>query len=463
MSSGYQHIDACRFTAASIAPLMHADCLNANTTLITDVQIDSRACTKGSLFFALKGEKNDGFSFLSDVCDQGAAAVVVPKSRAKEARARVSCPVLAVDDVLTALHDLAQSYLQRLSSVKTIGITGSCGKSTTKEALSRITAVMGPTAKTPGNLNSEYGLPLSMFGLQEDSRYGVFEMGIDHVGEMDRMVGTLKPSIALLTNIGISHLEKMGSQEVIAEQKARIFHPGLEAGFVSSNCSHLDLIERVAGRNLVRYDSNEISAIDLGLDGWMLTCEGHTFSVKSVGRHLLEDVVGAIRVARYLGAHASDIAEALQGFEPMQGRSFVHRSEVTIIDDSYNASLDSANSILTYLSGLSWQGSKKVVLGPMKELGALSKQAHRMVARTVASSSFDQTYLYGAEMEEASQELRELGYRGEVSYTRDFEELESMVQKHRRRGDLFLLKASRSVAMERLIPSLQRSSLGYAI
>jgi UDP-N-acetylmuramoyl-tripeptide--D-alanyl-D-alanine ligase len=178
MSSGYQHIDACRFTAASIAPLMHADCLNANTTLITDVQIDSRACTKGSLFFALKGEKNDGFSFLSDVCDQGAVAVVVPKSRPKR-QGTCELPVLAVDDVLTALHDLAQSYLQRLSSVKTIGITGSCGKSTTKEALSRITAVMGPTAKTPGNLNSEYGLPLSMFGLQEDSRYGVFEMGID--------------------------------------------------------------------------------------------------------------------------------------------------------------------------------------------------------------------------------------------------------------------------------------------
>ncbi|NLE16580.1 MAG: UDP-N-acetylmuramoylalanyl-D-glutamate--2,6-diaminopimelate ligase, partial [Spirochaetales bacterium] len=143
MNSACQHIDACRFTAASIAPLMHADCLNANTTLISDVQIDSRACSKGSLFFALKGEKTDGFSFLSDACEQGSAAVVVPKSRAKEASSRVSCPVLAVDDVLTALHDLAQSYLQRLPAVKTIGITGSCGKSTTKEALSRIAAVLG--------------------------------------------------------------------------------------------------------------------------------------------------------------------------------------------------------------------------------------------------------------------------------------------------------------------------------
>jgi UDP-N-acetylmuramoyl-tripeptide--D-alanyl-D-alanine ligase len=146
----------------------------------------------------------------------------------------------------------------------------------------------------------------------------------------------------------------------------------------------------------------------------------------------------------------------------MHGRSFVHRSDVTIIDDSYNASLDSTNSILTYLSGLSWNGAKKVVLGPMKELGALSNHAHRMVARTVASSTFNQTYLYGAEMEEASLELKKLGYRGLVSYTRDFEELEGMVHKHMQGGDLFLLKASRSVAMERLIPSLQRRSPGYA-
>lgn len=460
--SDYQHIDTCRFTASSIAPLMKADCLKSGGTSIANVQIDSRQCTEGSLFFALKGEKNDGFAYLSDVAKAGAAAVVVPKSRAQEASKLVSCPVLAVDDVLTALHDLARRYMQRFPSIKTIGITGSCGKSTTKEALSRITAVLGSTAKTPGNLNSEYGLPLSMFGLHAGTRYGVFEMGIDHVGEMDRMVGILKPSIALLTNVGISHLEKMGSQKIIAEQKARIFHAGIETGFVSSSCKHIDVIERIAGRHLVRYDSKDISAIDLGLDGWMITYEGHTFQVKSVGRHLLEDVVGAIRVGRYLGAKAGDIAEALEGFEPMHGRSFVHRSNVTIIDDSYNASLDSTNSILTYLSGLSWKGAKKVVLGPMKELGALSNHAHRMVARTVASSTFNQTYLYGAEMEEASLELKKLGYRGLVSYTRDFEELEDMVHKHMQGGDLFLLKASRSVAMERLIPSLQRRSPGYA-
>jgi len=460
--SEYQHIDTCRFTASSIAPLLKADCLNPNGKRIADVQLDSRLCTKGSLFFALKGEKSDGFAYLEDVAKKGAAAVVVPKSRAAEALARVRCPVLAAEDVLSSLHELAQNYVQRFPSVKTIGITGSCGKSTTKEALARITSVLGSTAKTPGNLNSEYGLPLSIFGLDETSRYGVFEMGIDHVGEMDRMVGMLKPSIALLTNVGISHLEKMGSQEIIAEQKARIFHPGLEAGFVSSSCKHLDLIQTIAARSLVRYDAKEISAVDLGLDGWQLTYEGHTFTVKSVGRHLLEDVVGAIKVGRYLGANAGDIAEALEGFEPMHGRSFVHRSDVTIIDDSYNASLDSTNSILTYLSGLSWKGSKKVVLGPMKELGKLSRQAHRMVARTVAASSFNQTYLFGSEMEEASLELKKLGYRGQVKYTKDFEELESMVQKQLKGGDLFLLKASRSVAMERLIPSIQRRSLGYA-
>lgn len=457
-----QQLAQFAFDPCSIASLCNATCLRGSDARITNVQIDSRQCTSGSLFFALKGEKVDGISYLAQVQANGASAVVVPYAQVQRALKEVSIAVLGCDDVLSSLHSLARSYLGLIPSLQTVGITGSCGKSTTKEAIARITSVLGPTARTPGNLNSEFGLPLSIFGLGRESKYGVFEMGIDHIGEMDRMVSILKPSVAVLTNIGISHLEKMGSETTIASEKARIFHPELKAGFVSRDCKHFDLIQKQASVALGRYSANDIEAQDLGLEGWQLSYGGQTFRIRSVGRHLLEDVVGAIRVGAYLGADSLAIAHALEGFEPMHGRSFVHRSRVTIVDDSYNASLDSTSSILRYLSSLSWGGAKKVVLGPMKELGQCSREAHRSIADILSTSSFSKAYLYGEEMEEAAYCLKHSPYAGEVSYTQSFSHLEAEVGTQSKSGDLYLLKASRSVGMERLIPFLQRRVRSYA-
>lgn len=457
-----QQLAQFAFNPHSIASLCNATCVRGSDVRITNVQIDSRQCASGSLFFALKGEKTDGISYLAQVQAQGACAVVVPYAQVQRALKEVSIAVLGCDDTLSSLHTLARSYVGLIPSLQTVGITGSCGKSTTKEAIARITSVLGPTAKTPGNLNSEFGLPLSIFGLGRESKFGVFEMGIDHIGEMDRMVSILKPSVAVLTNIGISHLEKMGSETTIAHEKARIFHPELKAGFVSRDCKHFDLIQAQACVSLGRYSASDIEAQDLGLEGWRLSYGGQTFQIRSVGRHLLEDVVGAIRVGAYLGADASDIAHALEGFEPMHGRSFVHRSRVTIVDDSYNASLDSTSSILRYLSSLSWGGAKKVVLGPMKELGSCSREAHRSIADILSTSSFSKAYLYGDEMEEAAYCLKRSHFNGEVSYTQSFSHLEAEVGTQSKTGDLYLLKASRSVGMERLIPFLQRRARSYA-
>lgn len=456
--NAYQRIANSNLTAVEIAGLCNAICLRPNGRTITSVELDSRQCGNGSLFFALKGEKTDGSAFLSDVDAKQAAAVVVSEEHVAKALSSFSGSVLVVKNVKESLHALAKSYAKRYGQVTNIGVTGSCGKSTTKEAIAKIASVLGPTAKTPGNLNSEYGLPLSMFALDGQTRYGVFEMGIDHVGEMDRMVDMLQPSIALVTNIGLSHVEKMGSPRIIAEQKARIFHTGLQAGFVSEACHYQQVLQKQARMPLIRYALSDIQARDLGLQGWEITYQGIQFRVRSVGRHLLEDVVGAIKVGQYLGADREQIATALEGFEPMDGRSFVHQSKVTIVDDSYNANPDSTTSILNYLSSLSWRGTKKVVLGPMKELGSLSPQAHRKVGMTLAATSFQKAYLYGREMEETARNLRRYGYRGHVVYTKDFEELEHVVHAQTREGDLFLLKASRSVAMERLIPSIRSAT-----
>lgn len=449
-----QHLGSLALTAKTIAPLMGARCVRSSEALITNVQIDSRACTSGSLFFALPGAHVDGFSFIGDAARNGAVAIVVDDRVAEAARAIVDVALLAASDVLAALQALATSYVAMHRSATLIGITGSVGKTTTKEALATILSAAGETAKTPGNYNSVYGLPLSVFSLSKESRWGVFELGIDHHGEMDQLVSLLRPDVALLTNIGISHLAQFGSTEATAKEKAKIFHPQVSQGFITKDCTHRSLIEASASIALHSYSRTDIEAIDLGLGGWLLTYQGNRFSVRTVGKHLLEDVIGAIKVAESLGIDAKTIAFALQNFAPIPGRTSVSRGAITIVDDTYNASLDSTASILGYLSALSWQGAKRVVLGPMKELGNESERAHRTIGSLLARSSFSQTYLYGKEMYAAREELKRHSYAGSLSWTESFEELQERVGRETQKGDLVLLKGSRSVAIDRLVPSL---------
>ncbi len=448
-----------RYSIAKVAAMCGGLVVRPSDSVVEDVQIDSRKCSSHSLFFALDGERERGVLYVGEAAKKGSSAVVVPYPDKEYALAMVkgtTCSVILVPDPLAALQSLASEYRTMLGHLTTVGITGSCGKSTTKEALASLASILGKTVKTPGNLNSEIGLPLSILLLESDTQYGIFEMGIDHVGEMDRMVAILKPDIGLLTNIGLSHIEKFENRSTILREKGKLFHPGMQMGFVSDDCPYTSILEKRSNLTLRRYGFDEIQTVDRGLDGWDLTYEGEAFHVDCVGRHLLRDVMGAIQVAIALGATRKDIAEGLEGFSPMQGRSFVHKSGVTIIDDSYNASPDSTFSILGYIKALAWRGEKKVVLGPMKELGRESRNAHALVARQLSASPMGSTYLYGQEMKGAYDLLKRGGYANSLFYTDDFCELENHVVHSGRQGDLFLLKASRSVAMERLIPALSQ-------
>jgi len=448
-----------RYPLAKVAAMCGGLVVRPSDSVVEDVQVDSRKCTPNSLFFALDGTKEQGITYVGSAAKKGCSAVVVPYSEKDRALAMVAstkCAVILVHDPQTALQSLAREYRSLMSHVTNVGITGSCGKSTTKEAIASIAQTLGKTVKTPGNYNSEIGLSLSILLLEPDTQYGIFEMGIDHVGEMDRMVDMLKPEIGLLTNIGISHLEKFVSRSTILAEKGKLFHPGMQMGFVSDDCPYTSILETRSHLSLKQYGIKDMQAVDRGIDGWDLTFEGERFHVSCVGRHLLRDVMGAIQVGISLGATGKRIAEGLEGFSPMQGRSYVHKSGVTIIDDSYNASPDSTSSILGYLKGLAWKGEKKVVLGPMKELGRESHKAHALVARQLYSSPMGSAYLYGQELKGAYDFLRKSGYANDIFYTDDFGELESHVVNSSRQGDLFLLKASRSVAMERLIPALSQ-------
>ncbi len=444
------------FSLFLVARVCGGRLVRPNGASVDSVSIDTRNLEKGALFFALAGGNCDGSRFVPLAESLGARAAVIAESRVAELLPACSIPLIAVKDTLGALQRFSACELNKYTQVEYVGVTGSCGKSTTKEAISAILSVHGNTVKTPGNLNSEIGLPLSVLQVGPDTRYGVFEMGVDHVGEMGRMLDVMKPDVAVLTNIGISHLEKFHSRRAIAHEKGKIFHPGIGAGFISRGCPFTRQIEKERGFLLGSFDASDLLVEDLGLDGWRLNIADQRCVVHVFGRHLLHDIAAAVRVARYLGVPDVEIAEGLDGFRPMEGRATVLNGEVTIIEDCYNASFDSTSSMLDTMAKVPWKGAKKVVLGTMKELGSASVSAHLEVARRILRCGFDGAFLYGKEMCGAYELLKRSGYQGSLAYTDDFDDLRDQVIHGVRRGDLCLIKGSRSMAMERLIPFLRQ-------
>jgi len=446
---------AARMAGGTLLGLDHS---NSIETVI----IDSRLAIPGALFVALPGEQVDGHEFIKQAFEKGAVAAMVAQSHAQDFHheaLRRGVSLIVVDDTLRGLQRFASAHVERYPEVRKVGITGSCGKTTTKDMVASVLSVMGNTASTPGNFNSEIGLPLSVFQVGPKTEYGVFEMGVDHVGEMDRMLEIWRPDAGIITNIGLSHLGKMGSMRVIAHEKSKMFHNRITTGFISENSAWRGYISELRKVELSAFglDSTEgVRGVEsLGLRGWKIDYEGLSINLDAVGRHNLMDAMATISLARGFGADPQTVKEGLERFKTSGGRSRIIDGDVTIIEDCYNASMDSTGSILDYMDTLPWKGHKKVVLGSMKELGKASVAAHEAVGRKLLGVKPASAYFYGQEMESAWMVMKQNGYTRNLFYTDDFEELQAKVMQEMQRGDLVLLKGSRAMAMERLVPGIR--------
>ncbi|MFA5513416.1 MAG: UDP-N-acetylmuramoyl-tripeptide--D-alanyl-D-alanine ligase [Sphaerochaetaceae bacterium] len=431
-------------------------------SFVTSLTIDSKKCRNNSLFIALKGSNADGHSFVHEALTKGCVAALVSREKAPTLESELKTEkkaLIIVNDPLKALQKLAQHHVNSFPSLKKIGITGSVGKTTTKEMVSSILSQMGKTAKTPGNYNSEIGLPLSLMEIDEKSEFGVFEMGVDEIGQMEQMVEIYKPNISLITNIGLSHIGKMGSLNQIAKEKGKIFHPESEAAFINENCRWTSYIKKRTSVEIKSYGTAFTRGIrsvtPIGINGWTINYKGLPIHLKGVGKHNLSNALAAISIADYFKAEAEQIKEGLQNYTVVDGRSNIVGGEVTIIEDWYNSSVDSTSTILDYIESLKWNGRKVAILGSMKELGEFSETAHRQVADKVVNTNLDRVFLYGKEMKSAFDLLVEKGFKQNLFYTTNFEDLQNKVDQSTKKGDLVLLKGSRSMGMENLIPAIK--------
>lgn len=437
---------------------------------VESVVIDSRTATGGSLFVALHGERTDGHFFLEDAIRRGSLLCLVDRKFAEENKEQILAltlrygeRIIAVADTLEALQNLARFHMRRLKGVVAIGVTGSTGKTTTKEILGSVLLRDTPGFMNRGNLNSEIGLPLSTFSVKTGHRYAIFEMGISHQGEMDVLADIVRPEIAVITNIGTAHVGFLGSQDGIAAEKKRIFSQfdGGQTGFVWEDEPYFAFLSAGVNGRVVPYGARTTPGYSgsegRGLDGWGLTLDGRRFTLPLVGAHNLINALCAISVARFLGIEPEQIRAGIEAVHPLPGRGRVLRGPVTIVEDSYNANPEAFVRAVDFLRDLPWNGRKVIVAGSMKELGAKSAEAHHSIGEIIRSAQTDAAFLFGEEMEEAYRVLEGSSMR--AFWTADFETLAQSLTAYVASGDIVLLKGSRAVALERLVPALQEAVL----
>ncbi|MBR4308285.1 MAG: UDP-N-acetylmuramoyl-tripeptide--D-alanyl-D-alanine ligase [Oscillospiraceae bacterium] len=414
------------------------------------VQFDSRALQAGELFVALVGER-DGHSFVPMAMEKGAVAVLASRELDP------NIPAVYVSDTLTAMQQIAKGYRESLSS-KVIGITGSVGKTTTKEMVAAVLEQGFVTQKTPKNFNNNIGLPVTLMGLEEQCQMAVIEMGMNHKGEISLLTSLAQPDIALITNVGTMHIEYLGSRQGILEAKLEILE-GLRPGGKVLFCGDNDLLQGVAAsHNALCYgfgEHNDIRALNLRREeewSYFTFCGlGQEFLVELPvqGDHNVLNALAAGAVGLLNGMTPEQIQKGLRGFANTDMRQNTYsRDGYYIIEDCYNAGPESTRAALSVLA--TRPGRKVAVLGGMLELGDYGAQAHYEIGQEAAKCA-RLLFAYGKHCEEM------VAGAQSMDYARCFETHEDLVQalrKELREGDSILVKGSRGMRMERVLQLL---------
>jgi UDP-N-acetylmuramoyl-tripeptide--D-alanyl-D-alanine ligase len=435
---------------------------NAGAGGFTSVSIDSRTAERQSLFVALRGTALDGHRFVEAAFDRGAAGAMVDAAALgdhrlglEELSRRTGKPLIVVQGTLRGLQDAARIYLEKFPNLVRIGITGSSGKTTTKEITAAIIGREKKVLMNRGNLNSETGLPLSVFGIRGDHEAAILEMGMNRRGEIRELAAVFKPSVALITNVGSAHIGILGSRGAIALEKKNIFafFGDNDVALISEDEDYRSLLAGGLPGHIRFYGPGsfeELGAVrDLGLGGTEFEWAGEKVRFGLPGRHNFRDALAAIAIARELHVSNRAIREGLESVRPLFGRGEVIGGTVTVIRDCYNANPESMAEAIAFCDHLEWPGRKVYVTGSMRELGRLSVDAHEELGRLLAASTAEMIFLYGEETSAAAKVLEENGGIP-FFHTTEMRELSEALGAYVRPGDLVLLKGSRGCALESL-------------
>lgn len=420
----------------------------------THTSIDSRKIVPGGLFVAIRGENTDGYNYIPAAIEKGALCAVSD-------RAYEGYPCIIVNDPVKALQDIARAYRAKLN-ITLIGITGSVGKTTTKEMVASVLSQKYNVIKTEGNFNNGIGLPLTVMSIRKDTEVAVVEMGMNHFDEMRLLSSIAKPTMCIMTNIGVSHIENLGSRENILKAKSEIFdYMGATARCILNGDD--DLLRTLTRHNKCFYgfeSNNDIyveSFFEKGFDGTDFTVsmfgESYECSINVPGRHVLFAAMAAMAAGSWLGLTHSQIVEGISSAKAISGRVNVIRGEkYTVIDDCYNAAPPSVMSAIDLLTKSDNAKRTVVIFGDMFELGEDEEVLHQVIGEYAAKNKVGLFIAIG--------ELSKNAYNGATcngGHAMHFETKEDFLQKSNeilKDGDVILVKASHSMDFPKIVTAL---------
>jgi len=423
------------------------------------ISTDTRALQAGQVFLALRGPNFDAHDFVDQAFARGAVAALVSRRPR-----RAAGPLLLVPDTLRALGEVAASWRRRFTC-PVLAVTGSTGKTTTKELAAAILARRGPVLKTAANYNNEIGVPLAVFGLAPEHQGAVFELGMRAPGEITYLAGIVQPTVAVITNVGHSHLERLGSLEAIADAKAEVLEhlpPDGVAVLNADDAQYLRLRQRVAGRALTfsAHGKGDVRAEGVAFrenlypEFRLCAPQGEIQVAMALpGRHNLANGLAAAAACLAAGSTLHAVAAGLA--QPLVLSKRLHLrtapSGAAIIDDCYNASPASMQVALELLAGMS-ADTRVAVLGDMKELGPDEADLHRQIGALVADSGVDRLIALGPLAGHYAEGAGDLPQG--VVCTLQVEEAASLAAESARAGTIILVKGSRAMGMERIVERL---------
>lgn len=431
----------------------------AALTEVTSITSDSRTVESGSLFVAIKGERVDGHKFIPNVMEAGALAVL------SEQTLDLDIPYILVESSLQAVKEIAEFYLAQLE-IPAIGITGSVGKTSTKEMIASVLSQHFNTLKTLGNFNNELGLPLTIFRLRPEHEIAVLEMGISDFGEMTRLAKVARPNTCVITNIGQCHLENLIDRDGVLKAKTEVFDYMKTDGraILNGDDDKLATVKEVHGQKPLFFGLNpdfdfyadEIESC--GLKG--TKCRIHTpeasfdVLIPIPGRHMVYNALAGTAVGTVYGLTPEEIKAGIESLQSLSGRfNIIDTENCTIIDDCYNANPVSMKASLGVLQdGL---GRKIAMLGDMKELGEHEAALHEEVGTYAASLNIDGVICVGDLMRHLANAVQSANPDMYVKHFDTLEELLNQLPALTKKGDTLLIKASHSMNFDKIVKALQ--------
>jgi len=450
-----------RLTIKKLAGIIKSKTLPAADADIKSVTIDSRNVGRGDAFFAIKGENHDGHDFVVKALESGAACAVVER--------KISCPIageiLVVDDTIAALGFLAR-FVRNNSRFKVISVTGSAGKTTTKNMLNCVLGGKFKCFASPKSYNNNIGVPLTVFDTPDDCEIVISELGSNHPGEIEYLSKIIEPDIAVITTVCPAHLEGFGSLEAIIKEKASIMAGLKKGGKFFINGGKPQLVDYCRKNNFKFTSFGTTAACDMFTDNVRLGGDKSTFTVDGVevnlpliGKANVENASAVWAIAKYLGFSAVEFADAVSKIKPVAMRmEILQFGSLTVVSDCYNANPGSMENALQSLALMAEQKCKRPVFifGKMGELGAESQRLHSELGRQIAQYQIPVVLTIVGDSAIAAQTAKEYGRSDNVSTVfQNVDELADNLHKFVKPDDIILVKASRSQRFEKVVDKLK--------